>query len=263
MNFSSYVSVCYVILTKLIKHIIQVVAELHLLLASPLCHAAGKTATGELAGVISLLDNFAKQLSPSRAEINKFSEFYILVLKRFEPFLRIPGPSDPRDDSSPLTSILVGRDAISYDLRRIKRIIDGGGKDPKVGLETSKFLKKRGVASLAPKPGVLGPKPPNMPPPSHLVRKRENEKAKAAGTTKTRYASDCPCGCENRRAAGFVEFVNGQEAEDWCRCCCVKCGPPKVTGARRCTSTMPYFMWLLAYGFCNDCRICNRHSVSD
>lgn len=128
MNFSSYVSVCYVILTKLIKHIIQVVAELHLLLASPLCHAAGKTATGELAGVISLLDNFAKQLSPSRAEINKFSEFYILVLKRFEPFLRIPGPSDPRDDSSPLTSILVGRDAISYDLRRIKRIIDGGGK---------------------------------------------------------------------------------------------------------------------------------------
>ena len=64
----------------------KVIVEVSKLKASPLVIAAGPAILGEIEGVVSLITNLSMAVPPKQHDIEAFSDYFKMVLKRLEFF---------------------------------------------------------------------------------------------------------------------------------------------------------------------------------
>jgi hypothetical protein len=97
---------------------------------SALCLALGATAEGELDGAIGLVSQLADGISPTAAEVAKYSKFFKSLLKRCEQFLALRVHADDALLSLSMTcyapGLLMGRSALEYKVAAYAADVEKG-----------------------------------------------------------------------------------------------------------------------------------------
>jgi hypothetical protein len=106
------------------------IVKMNKIKGSALCLALGATAEGELDGAIGLVSQLADGISPTAAEVAKYSTFFKSLLKRCEQFLALRVQADDALLTLSMTcyapGLLMGRSALEYKVAAYAADVEKG-----------------------------------------------------------------------------------------------------------------------------------------